>query len=97
MANRIERLLPIFKCLQIAVFNVHENDKRKARKRIIAEFGRDIYDNEVKPKMKTGIMEIFSHKPTRPLKRFAWYCAFSVEQRVAREEAGLTWLPRNCR
>ena len=86
--NRRRRFLPGFDgSLYFAVFNSSEYDRRKARARIIKEFGQEVWKKEVLAKMRTGIMAIFKHKPTRPLRRFAWYVALSADQRHSRRKA----------
>jgi hypothetical protein len=75
---------PYFKSIQFAVFNVNENDIRKGRKAVIEKYGPAGWKN-VKDRMKTGIMEIFRHKPTRETKLFAETCGMSADARIARK------------
>jgi hypothetical protein len=65
-----------------AVFNIKTEEKHKADTGFITRFGQEIFDKEILPIHKSGIMSIF-HNP--PNQWTAWYIeivAFLVNNRI---------------
>lgn len=69
------------------IFNRHETDKRKARASFIARFGREKYDELIKPIERAGIMSIFNKKPNPYTAFYVNVMAESVDKRALRREA----------
>ncbi len=64
-----------------SVFNMNQEDKRRADAGFVVRFSQEIFDKEISPIHEAGIMSIF-HKP--PNKWTKWYVetvAFLVNER----------------
>lgn len=69
------------------IFNRHETDKRKARQAFIERFGREKYNEIIKPIERAGIMSIFNHPPNPYTALYVNVMAASVDRRALRREA----------
>jgi hypothetical protein len=76
---------PILGDLYCAVFNCSTHDKRKGREAVITKFGGKGWQ-KVKDRMRTGIMEIFQHKPTPETNLYALTVGRSAEGRAAKRK-----------
>lgn len=64
-----EKRWPYFKDVYFAVFNSRDSHVRKGKDAVVAKYGREGWE-KVKACKKTGLMEIFSHKPFPELRLF---------------------------
>ena len=50
----------------LSVFNCHVNKAdRRAKAAFIEKYGKAVWDKQLQPKVKTGIMVIFKERPTK--------------------------------
>ena len=75
-------LFPHFGDVRWAVFNCNEYGKRKGREAVKSKYGNRGW-KEVKERMKSGIMEIFNHPPTKETVLFANIVGLAAEKRFA--------------
>lgn len=68
------------------IFNRHETDRRKARQAFIERFGRDKYDELIKPIERAGIMSIFNEPPNPYTALYVNVMAESVDKRALKRE-----------
>ncbi len=64
-----------------AIFNIKNEDRQRADAGFIRRFGQEVFDREISPIHKAGIMSVF-HNP--PNKWTTWYVetvAFLVNER----------------
>lgn len=67
-----------------AVFNVRSQDRRTATRALNREFGPNTFTKSIRPLIKTGIMEIFQHPPTRESVFWINRITESVDRRLER-------------
>ena len=75
-------LFPHFGSVSLAVFNCNDYGKSKGREAVKAKYGDQGW-KEVTKRMKSGIMEIFNHKPTKETALFANVVGLAAEKRFA--------------
>lgn len=68
------------------IFNRHETDKRKARRAFIERFGRDRYNEIIKPIERAGVMSIFHNSPNPYTAFYVNVMAESVDRRAMKRE-----------
>ena len=74
-----------FNSITFAVFNCHDYDCVKGRRAVIAKYGNAGW-KKVFDRRRTGIMEIFQHKPTRETLLYVKTIALSADARNERNE-----------
>lgn len=74
--------------VHFAVFNIKNEDKQKADAGFIRRFGQEIFNREILPIHKAGIMSIFNDPPNQWTTWYAEIVAFLVNDRRKNQ---MTW------
>lgn len=69
-----------------ATFNIRNEEKQKADTGFIRRFGIKIFNREILPAHKTGIMSIFHNPPNEWTLWYVEIVAFLVNNRICCEE-----------
>ena len=60
-----------------AVFNLHVNDARdRANAEFVHQFGQEVFDEHIRPRLDEGIMSLFNEAPTKHT--MAWVVLVTV-------------------
>lgn len=73
--------------MHFAVFNIRDEDKKRANAGFIMRFGQEIFDKEILPIHKAGIMSIFHNPPNQWTRWYAEIVAFLVNDRIYNRES----------